>query len=124
MCRRRLFLEADIIPHEPQQGADGEIEQQNAGGFGSFPSQPSCTSLFLDPDVASWVAVESRSARAVGELDPDTIYCPFCHVKLGTQSWSGSRCSCGKWITPAFKVLKKSVDAMPLFEREQQEEQV
>lgn len=79
--------------------------------------QQQCTSFFLDPDVATWVSEESRNAWTEGEtVEPDTIYCPNarCHCKIGTQSWSGTRCSCGAWVTPAFKILKKSVDKLPL----------
>lgn len=76
-----------------------------------------CTSYFLDPDVATWASQESRSAWAEGEnVEPDTIYCPNakCCCKLGTQSWSGTRCSCGLWVTPSFKILKRNVDKLPL----------
>jgi len=38
------------------------------------------------------------------------LYCPKCKSKLGSFDWAGSKCSCGKWVTPAFQVQKNRVD--------------
>lgn len=38
------------------------------------------------------------------------IHCPKCDAKLGSFDWSGSMCSCGAWITPAFHIVKSKVD--------------
>lgn len=57
---------------------------------------------------------EFRVTKAALDIvDPDTIYCPHCSCKIGTQNWIGSQCSCAAWVTPAFKVHAKSVDAIP-----------
>lgn len=95
----------------------GNITTLSSSEVENEGTQILCTSLFLDPDIATWVAEESRTGWLEGEAtDPDTIYCPNsqCRCKLGTQSWSGTRCSCGAWVTPAFKILKKLVDKLPL----------
>lgn len=50
-------------------------------------------------------------------VDPDTIYCPNarCRAKIGAQSWIGSQCSCGAWVTPSFKVHISKVDEIALW---------
>ena len=32
------------------------------------------------------------------------ILCPKCNSRLGSFSWKGQQCSCGRWLTPAFQV--------------------
>ena len=38
------------------------------------------------------------------------IACPKCQGKLGLICWTGSQCSCGAWITPAFQYINSKVD--------------
>ena len=40
------------------------------------------------------------------------LNCPNekCKSKLGEVTLSGRKCSCGKWISPAFQVNKSTVD--------------
>lgn len=39
---------------------------------------------------------------------------PKCNAKVGTYSWHGDKCSCGKWITPAIGLLRARVDEVPI----------
>jgi dual specificity phosphatase 12 len=41
------------------------------------------------------------------------LCCPKCETKVGHFNWSGSRCSCGAWVTPSFYVQSGKVDVMP-----------
>ncbi|CBZ24281.1 conserved hypothetical protein [Leishmania mexicana MHOM/GT/2001/U1103] len=125
-CRLRLFDAAEVLTHDPQKGANktfkfrrgGPLQSDGAlGNVSSGPLSPAelCTSLFLDPDQTPWVAEDIREANSSGAVvQPDTIYCrnPRCHAKLGMQSWTGSQCSCGAWITPAFRIHTRAVDKM------------
>ncbi|KAL1229072.1 Dual specificity protein phosphatase [Trichinella pseudospiralis] len=38
------------------------------------------------------------------------INCPKCESKLGSFVWSGSRCGCSAWISPAFMIHRCKVD--------------
>ncbi|AYU76572.1 conserved hypothetical protein [Leishmania infantum JPCM5] len=125
-CRVRLFDAAEVLPHDPQEGANKTFKfrrggpLQSDGALGDVSSGPLsaaelCTSLFLDPDQTPWVAEDMREANSSGAVvQPDTIYCrnPRCRAKLGMQSWAGSQCSCGAWITPAFRIHASAVDKM------------
>lgn len=139
-CRKPLFTQSEIVPHDNSKQARG-IKQFKGTGQRyhqhlqqlNDPSEPKCTSYFLDPDVSPWVASESRTLHAQalaasgshvddGEaaaapavvVDPDTIYCFHCKTKVGGQSWIGAQCSCGPWITPSFRIHAKAVDQTPV----------
>ncbi|AIN96040.1 hypothetical protein LPMP_091250 [Leishmania panamensis] len=125
-CRVHLFDAAEVLPHDPREGARKTFKFRRGGpsqGDGELSGEPSgafstaglCTSLFLDPDQTPWVTEDMREASKRGAVvKPDTIYCrnPLCRAKLGTQSWTGSQCSCGAWITPAFRIHARVVDRM------------
>lgn len=38
------------------------------------------------------------------------LLCPKCSSKLGSFSWCGDQCSCGRWVTPAFQLHHNRVD--------------
>ncbi|EPY29735.1 dual specificity phosphatase 12 [Angomonas deanei] len=112
-CRTVLFRESEIVPHNSDKSAAGNknfrrMDRRQEG------SEVQCTSYFLDPAVAAWVDEQQRVAED-SEVPPDTLYCFHCKTKLGTQSWVGTQCSCGAWVTPAFKVLSKVVDRLPVY---------
>ncbi|KAG5510625.1 hypothetical protein JKF63_06923 [Porcisia hertigi] len=120
-CRVRLFDAAEVLPHDPPQGGGVGGSKKTFRFRRGCPSQRDgapgdaspCTSLFLDPDQTPWVAEGIREANSSGAVvEPDTVYCrnPRCRAKLGTQSWTGSQCSCGAWITPAFRIHARAVD--------------
>ncbi|CBH18376.1 hypothetical protein, conserved [Trypanosoma brucei gambiense DAL972] len=120
LCRRIFFTHEEIMPHS----ADSSSKGPKAFGRRGAPKQQSdqqnagvCTSYFLNPDVSIWVAAESREAHCESggtSVLPDTVYCPnnSCSAKIGTQSWVGSQCSCGVWVTPAFKIHGRAVDKL------------
>jgi hypothetical protein len=55
----------------------------------------------------------SNKSEADDEKD---LLCPNprCKAKLGSKQWQGTQCSCGAWVTPAFKVLVSKIDGIPL----------
>lgn len=124
MCRRVLFTQRDIMPHDADPNSRGNKGFTRRGGGRNSQQTPMtvgsevCTSLFLDPDILPWVAEKSRevhTASGGADVMPDTIYCPNrnCNAKIGTQSWVGSQCSCGVWVAPAFKIHNRVVDKVP-----------
>lgn len=54
----------------------------------------------------------SKKSEADDEKD---LLCPNmrCKAKLGSKQWQGTQCSCGAWVTPAFKVLLSKIDGIP-----------
>ncbi|KAJ1655730.1 tyrosine protein phosphatase yvh1 [Dispira simplex] len=140
-CRTVLFTTEVMIPHQPGENA-GYIrfpgkhgghqgssqcvvipisETHNAsyserrylevrGGAASTgglnQSSAQCTSYFIEP--LKWIR---------GVIDGEhqgRIDCHKCGTKLGSYDWSGSACSCTRWITPAFMVHKSKVDPVKI----------
>lgn len=60
-----------------------------------------CNSFFLT-DPPSWLTI--------GAEESGKINCSKCQTRLGSWSWIGCKCSCGKWIVPAFQLTKSKLD--------------
>jgi dual specificity phosphatase 12 len=61
-----------------------------------------CQVFFVDP--TEWEHVQSSIT------DDGKLQCPHCRSKIGRYSWSGHKCTCGKWMAPAFSIHKIKVD--------------
>lgn len=59
-----------------------------------------CSSFFIN--CPSWLQV--------GEENDSKLNCPKCKVKIGEVVWSGKKCSCLEWITPAIQVHHQKID--------------
>ena len=75
-----------------------QLHEHSAPKFGV--NNFKCTSYFLD-DPPSWLSL--------GGEDGDKLYCLKCKTRVGSWSWSGSKCSCEAWITPAFQFVKSFI---------------
>ena len=64
-------------------------------------SHSTCSSYFVDPDSLAIGAFTDNEGK---------LNCPHCRAKLGSFTWSGEQCSCGRWVTPAFMFNKSKVD--------------
>ena len=64
-------------------------------------SHSTCSSYFVDPDSLAIGAFTDNEGK---------LNCPHCAAKLGSFTWSGEQCSCGRWVTPAFMFNKSKVD--------------
>lgn len=106
-CSRTLFSRPEVL-HEgaPGNTADGigvsnvkaswGQSQDAYGGIGG-----KCSSVFT-AEAPNWAEdLEGNSGR---------ISCPKCKARVGSFSWSGAPCSCGKWITPAFQFQLSRID--------------
>mmetsp|Transcript_11150 Transcript_11150/g.11174 ORF Transcript_11150/g.11174 Transcript_11150/m.11174 type:complete len:160 (+) Transcript_11150:73-552(+) len=93
-CRTVLFSSSALESH-----VDKIVETVQEANH----SNPHCSSWFLQ-EPTSWM----ECSDLLGKLS-----CPNerCKAKLGSWNWSGSRCSCGQWITPAFQFQKSRLDA-------------
>ncbi|XP_069571982.1 dual specificity protein phosphatase 12 [Brachyistius frenatus] len=97
-CRRTLFRGSSILSHPVGEGASafGHKKSRNLSG------EVQCTSYFIEP-------VQWMEAALLGVMDGQLL-CPKCSSKLGSFSWCGDQCSCGRWVTPAFQLHHNRVD--------------
>ncbi|NWS72060.1 DUS12 phosphatase, partial [Crotophaga sulcirostris] len=102
-CRRALFRSSSILSHMEGSGATAFAHKritdsaQLRGG-----SREKCTSYFTEP-------VQWMEPALLGVMEGQLL-CPKCTAKLGSFSWRGEQCSCGRWVTPAFQIHKSRVD--------------
>lgn len=106
-CSRTLFYRSQVL-HEGTSGS-------SAGGVGVSEVKASwgqiqntykgiggkCSSVFT-AEAPDWTQdVAGNDGR---------ISCPNCKARVGSFSWSGAPCSCGRWITPAFQFQLSRID--------------
>ncbi|NXV71549.1 DUS12 phosphatase, partial [Atlantisia rogersi] len=102
-CRRALFRSSSILSHTEGSGPAAFAHKritdpaQLAGG-----GREKCTSYFTEP-------VQWMEPSLLGVMEGQLL-CPKCASKLGSFSWRGEQCSCGRWVTPAFQIHKSRVD--------------
>ena len=115
-CRRHLFHSDERVPHDASAGAPGHKPFAGKGYHEARRQAEVCTSYFLDPDVTAWVAEGATAPTAAEGADVDDILCPnaACRAKLGRRAWQGAQCSCGQWVTPAFRIAAARVDEFPV----------
>jgi len=105
-CRRPLFKSTSRLSHKVGRGevafdwrsslpSNGMSDQDD--GSESVCEQ----SLFIEP--VKWMGEDVLALEG-------KIACPKCHAKLGSFTWSGERCACGTWVTPAFHIGPNKVD--------------
>ncbi|XP_068427816.1 dual specificity protein phosphatase 12 [Clinocottus analis] len=97
-CRQTLFRGSSILSHLVGEGASAFGYKKSSNSTGDVQ----CTSYFIEPLL--WM-----EKTLLGVMDGQML-CPKCSAKLGSFSWCGDRCSCGRWVTPAFQVHRNRVD--------------
>eukprot|EP01041_Mallomonas_annulata_P012197 gene12197-25626_t len=95
-CRTILFDNTYLQSHNNDEIIDN-ITTANS-------SNTDCTSWFLQEPM-EWMLCSDISGK---------LLCPQCKGKLGSWNWSGCKCSCGQWITPAFQFQRSKLDAKDL----------
>ncbi|NXC20669.1 DUS12 phosphatase, partial [Corythaeola cristata] len=102
-CRRALFRRSSVLSHTEGSGAAAFAHKRitdSARLCGD--GREKCTSYFTDP-------VQWMEPAVLGVMEGQLL-CPKCRSKLGSFSWRGEQCSCGRWVTPAFQIHKSRVD--------------
>ncbi|KAF1383282.1 hypothetical protein PFLUV_G00130240 [Perca fluviatilis] len=97
-CRRTLFRGSSILSHPVGEGAPAFGHKKSSKRTGDIQ----CTSYFIEP-------VQWMEQALLGVMDGQLL-CPKCSSKLGSFSWCGDQCSCGRWVTPAFQLHRNRVD--------------
>ena len=72
-----------------------------------------CTSYFLQEPPHALMERPECSLVEGAESSPPTcgkLKCFKCSSRLGHWNWSGSQCSCGVWVTPAFQITLSKID--------------
>lgn len=97
-CRRTLFRGSSILSHAVGEGAPAFGHKKSS----NLTRDIQCTSYFIEP--LQWM-----EEALLGVMDGQLL-CPKCSSKLGSFSWCGDQCSCGRWVTPAFQLHRNRVD--------------
>jgi dual specificity phosphatase 12 len=105
-CGEQLFT-SELVMHDGNKGSWQEgagVSSAKAKWAGTSPSagNSTCTSVFVESPPA-WLGCSDENEGRLA--------CPKCSARVGSYSWSGSACSCGKWITPGFQFQLARVDA-------------
>ncbi|XP_077580378.1 dual specificity protein phosphatase 12 [Stigmatopora nigra] len=101
-CRRSLFRSSSLLSHPIGEGASAFGHKKSANQTDAVQ----CTSYFIEP-------VQWMEQALLGVMDGQLL-CPKCRSKLGSFSWCGDQCSCGRWITPSFQLHRNRVDEIRL----------
>ncbi|NXK63474.1 DUS12 phosphatase, partial [Sylvietta virens] len=102
-CRRALFRSSSILSHTEGIGPTAFAHKRITDSARlSGNSHEKCTSYFIEP-------VQWMEPALLGVMEGQLL-CPKCTSKLGSFSWRGDQCSCGRWVTPAFQIHKSRVD--------------
>ncbi|XP_051943461.1 dual specificity protein phosphatase 12 isoform X1 [Hippocampus zosterae] len=101
-CRRTLFRSSSLLSHPMGEGASAFSHKKSS----NLTEGVKCTSYFIEP-------VQWMEQALLGVMDGQLL-CPKCRSKLGSFSWCGDQCSCGRWITPSFQLHRNRVDEIRL----------
>ncbi|XP_061549577.1 dual specificity protein phosphatase 12 isoform X3 [Phycodurus eques] len=101
-CRRTLFRSSSLLSHPVGEGATAFGHKKST----NLTEGVQCTSYFIEP-------VQWMEQALLGVMDGQLL-CPKCQSKLGSFSWCGDQCSCGRWITPSFQLHRNRVDEIRL----------
>uniref|UniRef100_A0A8C0U7Z4 protein-tyrosine-phosphatase n=1 Tax=Cyanistes caeruleus TaxID=156563 RepID=A0A8C0U7Z4_CYACU len=102
-CRKSLFRSSSILSHTEGIGPTAFAHKRITDSARlSGNGQEKCTSYFIEP-------VQWMEPALLGVMEGQLL-CPKCTSKLGSFSWRGDQCSCGRWVTPAFQIHKSRVD--------------
>ncbi|KAL6454500.1 YVH1 Tyrosine-protein phosphatase YVH1 [Candida maltosa Xu316] len=108
-CRQVLANDSHMEDHETP-GSDSRQSQfiktapHSRRIISAEKASNNCSHYFLREPVP-WMKEELEKSEIEGKF-----LCPKCSSKVGGYSWRGTRCSCGKWMTPAIHLQESKVD--------------
>lgn len=101
-CRTTLFKVEDVI-HGVDRSNVGTAGEVKAKWARNARGEARCTSVFVG-EAPSWCDGDDLCSNS------GTLCCGKCGTRVGNYSWSGSTCSCGHWVAPAFQFQLSKVD--------------
>lgn len=118
LCRHLLFTDTDLVAHivgkgrfDIQSRSSAYKAKQNAESKDKdycqqelFTTQPDWLTDIYDKDI-----------------NDGDIECPNrkCHAKVGRYSLVGEKCTCAKWVNPAFHFHRSKIDECPIAQNEE-----
>lgn len=122
-CRAGLASSNGLIAHAPESVSASNTNNinkrvpfrptTNGAPRNGMPYRssipPQCMHYYMEP--AAWMRPELEKGDHEGKFSCPN---PKCNAKVGTYSWHGDTCSCGKWVTPAIGLLRTRVDEVPI----------
>jgi dual specificity phosphatase 12 len=134
-CRKVLLTSSFLVEHDPlpDRGRKDNTEEYLLSQHSPNPDQfvPISSLEASATKLEDRYATSSQSARCghffthpllwmkstleQGQLE-GRLNCPNsnCGQNVGKYAWQGTTCSCGRWVTPAFSILKSRVDLVKL----------
>ena len=105
-CGTAVFNSTDLVEHERGRGVIEFVDHEGVQRRKGEPKKEAKNchdSIFVDP--LPWMS------EVILQMD-GKINCPNpkCGSKLGSFTWVGDRCRCGRWVTPAFHMLPDRVE--------------
>lgn len=107
-CSSHLFDRSQVL-HE---GTNGHSED----GMGvsavkaSWSRKEASYQLGVGGKCSSVFTHEAPDWASETDGNDGRITCPKCKARVGSYTWSGAPCSCGKWVTPAFQFQLSRID--------------
>lgn len=118
-CRSGLASSQGFMIHSPPSQSSTSTKSlpfqpvsnavPRSGLFLASSISPQCMHYYMEP--ASWMRAELDKGEHEGRFVCPN---PKCKAKVGTYSWHGDTCSCGKWVTPAIGLSRAKVDEVPI----------
>lgn len=121
LCRQLLFTDNDLVTHIVGKGRfdiqarssaykakqNAESKEQDYCRQELFTTQPDWLTNIYDKDI-----------------NDGDIECPNskCRAKLGRYALVGEKCTCAKWVNPAFHFHRSKIDECPRRKNEQIEQ--
>jgi len=101
-CRRPLARASSVMAHGRGKTKAPATPPPDGAGDVREKDEPQCTmGLFIEP--VEWMKDDILVLEG-------KLACPKCKAKVGTFSWVGQSCPCGRWIVPAFHLASSKVD--------------
>ncbi|CAF3180818.1 unnamed protein product [Rotaria socialis] len=121
LCRHVLFTDADLVAHI---GGKGRFDYHSRGS--AYKAKQNAESQDKDYCRQELFTIQPEWLTDVYDKDINDgdLVCPNskCQSKLGRYSLVGEKCTCAKWVNPAFHFHRSKIDECPIAKNSQIEE--
>lgn len=105
-CQTDLFTNADISRHEQGSGMHDWFKKYSINQLNGMAADIECQrDLFTNQ--LEWLMSQIDTPA---NPHSDSIKCPSCSTIIGEFNLNGSKCSCGKWISPAYEFDRNKLE--------------
>jgi dual specificity phosphatase 12 len=118
LCRHTLFTDTDLVSHIAGKGRFDIHSRSSA-----YKAKQNAESNETDSCVQELFTTQPDWLTNIFDKDTNNgeIECPNgkCQSKLGRYSLVGEKCTCAKWVNPAFHFHRSKIDECPIGKNEQ-----